>query len=509
MENLLAGLDLLWGWSNILLVVVGLTVGFVVGVLPGFSGANAAAIILPFSIGLSIEGALLLMVGIYAGASFAGAVPAILMNVPGTASAAATALDGYPMARQGNAELAIGVARMASAVGGVIAIAIVLTVIGPISQLALLFGAREMFIVAAFGLMIIAAVIGDDVWKGLLAGLLGLLIAAMSANPMTAQTRWTLGFIELYETVPFIPALIGLFAFTEMFSWISSGRDRLIQKAAAAPPSSSLREALARLKDGILTALSYPKTLLRSALLGTFVGSIPGTGQVVGTFLSYGIAKRTSRRPEQFGKGTPEGVVASEATDTAVTAGTLVPTLTLGIPGSGTAAVMLAALYLHGVQPGPRVMVTHGGEVYAVLLGLLVACVLILPIGVLLASPLVHVTRLRPSILFPAVIVLSSVGAFAVRSSMFDVGLALAFGFLGFGMRLSGYPVVPFVLGLILGPMAENNFLRALRLGRNDLGYFFASTSARVLWAMLALTIAYTVVRWLRSRRQRTRERVS
>lgn len=496
MSDLTLGLELLFNLSNVTWLVIGLVAGFLVGVLPGFSGANAAAVILPFSIGLSLEGALLLIVGIYAGASFAGAVPAILLNVPGTAGAAATALDGFPMAQRGEGELAIGIARMASAAGGLIAIVTVLSLMGPVSRLALLFGSREMFVVALFGLLIIATVVGDNVWKGLTAGFLGLLISTMSVNPLTAQTRWTLGFIELYEGVPFVPALIGLFAFTEMFFWARRAREQAKGLEPDAAPLRASGEGFKGTVHGIRVALSYPRTIVRAALLGVAVGAIPGTGQAVGNFLSYGLAKRFSKEREQFGKGSREGIVASEACDTAVTAGTLVPTLTLGIPGSGTAAVMLAAMYMHGVQPGPRVMTTHGPEVYAVLWGLMLAAILILPLGILLASPLVAITRIKPGALVPSVIAVSAVGAFAIRNSMFDVGVAFVFGVLGVALRSGGYPVIPVVIALILGPMAERNFLRAMRIGRNDLTYFLGSTSARILWGLLLLTVAYSIFKW-------------
>jgi putative tricarboxylic transport membrane protein len=497
-QNVGAGLELLLTPQAMMYLTLGVIGGFVMGVLPGFGGANAAALVLPFSIGLPTEVALILMAGIYAGASFAGAVPAILMNVPGTAGAAATAIDGYPLAEQGKAELAIGIARMASVAGGVISMLVILAIIGPLSDLALTFGAREMFVVALFGLTVIASVVGDSVRKGLLSALLGLLIAAMSASPLTAQPRFTLGFVQLYEDVPFIPAVIGLFAFTQMLilinrDWLVEGdiHERLADKATTL--GGRLRQSAADVWDGIRTTLSHPVAIVRASLLGTVIGVIPGTGTTVANFISYGEAKRRSKRPECFGKGAPEGIIASEACDNAVTGATLVPTLTLGVPGSATAAVMLAALYLHGVQPGPRVMLTHGAEAYAVLLALLVASVLILPIGILLATPLTYITRLRPRVLVPAVLLLCVVGAFAVRNSMFDVGLALAFGLLGLVLRLNGYPVVPLVLGLILGPLAERNFMRALQLGNNDPLYFFQSRTAVALWLLLLVTIGLAI----------------
>lgn len=507
MENILAGMELLLAPGPIFWLVFGIVAGFLVGALPGFSASNAAALALPFSIALSTESALILMAGIYAGASFAGAVPAILMNTPGTAGAAATALDGYPMARAGHAERAIGIARMASAVGGVISAVLILIVIGPMSSIALNFGARELFIVGLFGLVIIASVIGDNVRKGLIAGFLGLLIASMSASPLTAEPRFTLGFIELYDEVPFVPAVIGLFALTQMFILASQNQlteaDRdlpLGDEEGQASISQRIKTSLAEVWDGIRITLRYPVDIFRSSLLGMFMGIIPGVGTAVANFVSYAVARRRSRTPEDFGKGSPQGIIASEACDNAVTSGTLVPTLTLGIPGSATAAIMLAALYLHGVQPGPRVMVSNTGEAYAVLLSMLVASVLILPLGILLATPMVYIIRVRVAFLVPAVILLCVVGSFAVRNSMFDAGLALVFGLLGLLMRQFGYPAVPLILGLVLGPIIESNLLRALALGNNSVGYFFGSTYALVLWTMLAALIIFNLTRFIRGR---------
>lgn len=508
MENILAGLELLLRPEPILWLVFGVVAGFMVGALPGFVASNAVALVLPFSVALPIESALILMVAVYAGASFAGSMPAILINVPGTPESAATALDGYPMAQSGQAERAIGIARMSSVCGGVISAVIVLTVIGPLSSIALQFGARELFVLVLFGLFVISSVVGDDIRKGLIAALAGLLIAAMSANPLTAQPRFTLGFLELYEEVPLVPAIIGLFAFSQMF--VLATQDRLApaedgegtSQEGGAPPQLRLRSSIAEVWGGIRTTLSYPVDIVRSALLGSLIGIIPGVGTTVANFVSYGIAKRSSKTPEDFGKGAPQGIISSETCDNAVASGTLVPTLALGIPGSATAAIMLAALYLHGVQPGPQVMSNNAPEAYAVLLSMLVASLLILPLGVLLAAPLSRVTRIRPVFIVSAVMLVGVVGSFAVRNSLFDVGLALMLGLLGLLMRQYGYPVVPLVLGLVLGPLAEENFLRALSLGNNELGYFLGSNIAVILWILLIALIVFNVVKALWKRRQ-------
>lgn len=501
MEDLLAGLALVLAPAAMFYLVFGVTAGFIVGVLPGFSSANAAAILLPFTLILDVEVGLIFLVGIYAGASFSGGVPAILLNVPGTGSAAATALDGYPMAVQGKAERAIGIARAASAIGGALAALITLALLPPLARVAIQFGSLEMFLLAAFGLTVIATIVGSNTAKGLTSALLGVLISAMSASPMTGRARFDLGFLELYDQVPFVPALIGLFAVAQMVELVR--RKALVEGADMASMGigdgsirGRLRNSLVEFKAGVMTTLSYPKELIRATLIGTGIGAIPGAGTSVATFVAYGEAKRASKTPERFGHGAPEGVLAAEASENATAAGTLVPTLALGIPGGASAAVMLAALYLQGIRPGPQLFQENGPEAYAVLLGMFFASILILPLGAILATPMTYITRVRPALLVPSVTAFALIGSYSVRYLTFDVGLAVVFGLLATVMKLRGYPVVPMVLGLILGPLAEDNFLRALRLGNSEAAYFFQTTRpiALVLWALLILSVAYNLV---------------
>jgi|TARA_B110000259_G_scaffold182761_1_gene226901 putative tricarboxylic transport membrane protein len=507
MEDILAGAELLFQTGPLLWLVVGILIGFVAGAIPGVGSANAAALLLPFAIGLPVESSLILIGGLYAGCLFAAAIPAILINAPGEPGSAATALDGYPMALQGKAERAIGIARMASAAGGIIAGVVVLFVIGPLSDVALHFGAVEIFVVALFGLLVITVVIGDSVRKGVVAAALGLLIAAMSANPLTGQPRFTMGFIELYGDVPFVPAVIGIFGVAQMLN--IAAQNSVAHRAATTTDGDTGVTIIARFLlamreagGGILETLRYPVTIVRSAMLGLLIGIIPGMGTSTANFVSYGVAKQYARKPETFGKGAPEGIIASEASDNAVASGTLIPTLALGIPGSATAAIVLAALYLQGLQPGPRLMATEAPLVYALVLAAILASILIVPIGMVLAAPLALVTRVKPQFLVPAVLLCCIVGTYSVRGSIFDVGLLLVFGILSFVMQRLGYPIVPLVLGLVLGPIAEENLLRAMQLGNNKLSYFFESGIAQALWVGLALTMAYSVYRAIRKGRK-------
>lgn len=500
LDNITAGLELLMQPAPLMWLVVGVSVGFIVGVLPGLSTSNTAALLLPFAITLPLENSLVLIVSIYAGAQFGGAVPAILFNVPGEAGSAVTALDGYPLAKRGQAGLAIGIARMASVLGGVISGFFVLFLLQPLGALSLKFGAREMLAIIVLGLVVASSLMGGSARKGLLVGLLGLMFAVVGVSPGTAETRFTFGELQLYDGVPFLAALIGVFAITEMLMLIGSNLMQKRQRENSVQPGG-LRKETRDAIDGVKATLRQPGAVGRASAVGVILGIIPGLGAAVANFISYSFEKRRSKTPEEFGKGSHKGIIASEACDNAVAASSLIPTFTLGIPGSATMAVVLAAFYLQGIQPGPRVLETNNAEVYAVALALIAASILILPLGVLLAGPLASVTKVPLSFLVPTVLFMSMVGVYAIRNSIFDVGLALFFGVLGLLLRLNGYPVIPLILGIILGPMAEEYLQRSLLLADGP-GYFFGSIVVNILWALLVLALGAMAFSGLRERRK-------
>lgn len=511
-SGLLDGLNLVFDWQSLATILLGLVVGFTAGLMPGFSASSAAALVLSFSLLFNTEDALIFMIALYAGDLFSGAVPAIVMGIPGTPGAAVTALDGFPLTQQGRGALAVGAARMASTLGGVLGSLVVIVAIAPISHLALLFGSREMFAVAVLGLFIIGTVAGDQPLRGLLAGALGMIFATVGLDPITSQPRLTFGLLGLYDGLPIVAVIVGVFALSQVLTLANSrsgkirhtsadDQDEMRGETKGRPGLASLREAGA----GIRVTLSRPVLILRSTAVGLVVGLVPGAGSAIAGFASYAIAKRRSSEPESFGKGNPEGIIAAEAADHGVTAGTLVPTFTLGVPGSGTSAVMLAALYLHGVTPGPRVMVTNRPEVYAVLVGLLIASVLILPLGILFGTPMTRLASVSAGYLVPPVLMLSFVGAIARRGNYFDIGILLFFGLAGCLLRFCGYPTVPLILGLILGPLAESNFTRSLELGQGHLSYFLGSPTAMVLWLAVLAMLVLTFRKTMRARGERER----
>ena len=520
MSELLDGIAAGWGILDsptaLLLIVLGLVIGFIVGVVPGFGGASAVAVLLPFAVMLGPGNAVILMLAIYCGTAFGGSIPAILLNIPGEAGSAVVAIDGYPMARSGRPHLAVGISRMASAVGGVIGLLLTIVLIQPLAKIAVQIGPAEMFIVALIAIVTCSSLVGDSVIKGFIAGLLGMLIAMTGVGPVSASPRLDFGVLELFSGISLIPAVLGLFAFGEL---IIVSRELakpahlqgpgLVGTSLTAPRSTGRwRRALGledfgELVEGMRITLRNKATLLQSSVLGVFVGAIPGMGSSVAGFLAYGRAKDRSKEPESFGKGNPQGIIAPEACDNAVSGGLLVPVLTLGVPGNGTSAVLLAALYLNGVEVGPRLMSEHPDLAYGALLAALLASILILPLGILLAGPLIQFTKVRLEILIPIVLVLSVLGAYSAQNSMVDVVVALAFGLLAVVLRLCGYPIIPLFLGFILGPLTEASFVRSLALSQNDLSIFWETTPSKVLLVGLALVLLSSNRRLRRQRHRR------
>ncbi|WP_137287766.1 tripartite tricarboxylate transporter permease [Halorussus salinisoli] len=478
-ENLLTGLDILLTPTNILLIAIAVVVGTVAGSIPGFTGTNTVAIALPFTIPMRPESAVIFMAAIYVGAEYGGAIPAALINTPGTAGATATVLDAYPMSQQGKAGQALGISILSSALGGFASALILLFLLGPISKISYMFGQPEFFVLAIFGISMLASIVGDNPIKGLVAGLFGMLFAAMTVDPITGQKRLSFGFPELYSDVPFIPIIVGLFAISELFYLITEERVSETEFDV-----SSYQTIL----DGFSEVLRRPWQVVRAMVIGMTIGTIPGAGTSLANFVSWARAKSSSKNPEAFGNGTPEGVIASETSNNAVTSGSLIPTLVLGIPGSGTTAVILGALLLHGVRPGPGLMRDFSGEAMAIMLSLLVANIVLVVFAFSVSKYIIRVVLLPTKIIVPSILVLTVVGAFALHYSMFDAWFMILFGFIGYLMRETGYPIIPLVLGVILGPMAEQGFRRSLELSQGDPAILFTSSIITVvLWAFTVL----------------------
>ncbi|MAM13294.1 MAG: C4-dicarboxylate ABC transporter permease [Rhizobiaceae bacterium] len=469
----------------LVLAVCGVALGIVIGAMPGLTAAMGVAIMLPFTFGMDPISGLLMICGVFFGAVHGGTATAILLRIPGTPAAAATALDGYELTKKGKAGLALGTAAISAFLGGTGSV-IVLIFLGPIiARFALNFSAAESFALAAFGLSIISGISGRSPIKGLIAGFLGLLLATVGMDPMGGFPRFTGGFTELYQ-VPFIPVMIGLFAAAEAFSTLEKTAVSLKTKAALGrllPPWTVYR--------GLLL------TVFRSAGMGTMIGMIPGAGSDIAAYVAYNEARRFSKTPENYGKGEITAVAACEAGANGCTGGALLTMLTLGIPGDAVTAIMLGALTLQGLQPGPLLFQEHANLVFTLFVGMLFCYAVMVFMSFGAMRILGRVLQVPRSILTPAILALCIVGTYALNNSMFDVYIMLAAGVVGYFMQKWGFPASPIVLALIMGPMAEANFRRALSLSGGSYDFLYTRPITVVLLTAAILTLAVPLIRSL------------
>ncbi len=450
-ELFAAGFLSILQWKPLLMIFLGVTGGILVGSLPGLTATMGVALLVPFTFGLPIAEAMGMLLGIFSGAIYGGSISAILIGTPGTPAAAATLMDGYPLAQRGEAGRALSVSVVSSFVGGFTG-ALIMTFLSPqISKVALQFSAAEYFALATFGLSIIISVSGNSILKGIIAGLLGLLISTIGMDPISGYPRFTYGSIDLMEGPAFIPILIGLFAFAEVLKGVEelATREQIVSKISSVFPSmADIRRTW--------------KDFSKSAILGTFIGSIPGAGSDIAAFVGYSEAKRRSKHPEKFGNGAIEGVAAAESANNACTGGAMIPMLSLGVPGDAVTAILLGAFVIQGLRPGPLLYRDHMDVVYSVFAAMMIANVAMLIVGLIGIRFFAKVITVRKGILLPIIFVLSIVGSYSMRNSLFDVWLALCFGVIGFFLQRYRFPVSPILLALILGPMAEANLRRAL-----------------------------------------------
>lgn len=471
-------------------IVGAVAAGMVVGALPGLTATMAMALFLPFTFLMEPDIGLAVLMGLFAGGIAGGSIPAILLNVPGTPASAATALDGYPMTKRGRAGEALSMAIVASAIGGLVS-ALLMSVLAPmIARLALNFQAPEFFVLAIYGLTIIAAVAGKSLLKGYVAGLFGLIVGIIGLDPISGQQRLTFGSQELYGGIALIPVLIGVFGVTQALVMIRESTD------VGGPPRISGRKFVSG-----ADLRGSAGTIARGSLIGTCIGAIPGTGTDIGAFLSYSEAKRRPKIKIPFGKGNPQGVAASESANNAVVGGAMIPMFTLGIPGEAGTAVLLGGLLIHGLTPGPNLFSgPQSSIVYTIFAAFIIANVAILVIGTVAARLFAHVVRIPTHVLVPIIVLLCLVGSYAINNRLADVVVAILFGVLGYFMVTHDFPVSPLILGLILGPMAETNFRRAMTITHSDWTIFFTRPASLLFWALIVLSLIYV---WRNERKRR------
>ena len=456
----------------------GAFVGIVMGILPGLSATLAIALLTTLTIKLPANQAILVLICSYVGALYGGSRTAILLNIPGTAANAASCADGYALAKQGQAGRAIGIATSGAFVStlfGVICLAMFTPLL---AEVALQFGAFEFFWLALFGVTMSGSIVGHDPLKGWLMGLLGLFIAQVGQEGIYAYNRFTFGWDELAGGVALIPALVGAFGLAEVLTTLSDPIERKIIE----------------MKDSVLPRfreiLTYWRTVLRSGVIGVLTGLLPGVGEDAGAWMSYAAAKAVSKEPEKFGKGSIDGLMAAETGDMASIPGHIIPSLALGIPGSAPSAVLMAAMIIHGVQPGPMLMIQNPHFIYEVVAMTTLASITILLFGLFGVRPLLHILKVRRAILMPIVFLLCTIGAFATASRLFDIYAMLAIGLVAFFLRRRGYEMAPLVLGLVLGPLLDKSLRRGLVLSDGSLLPFFT----RPISLAFALVTVFTIL---------------
>ena len=476
---------LLFTLENILWINIGVFIGSVFAAIPGLSVILCVILFLPVTYSMTAIPGMMFLLGIYCAGGYGGSVSAILINTPGTPHAAATMLDGHPLSEQGRTKAALKIALYASTFGGIFS-ALMLLFLGPqVARVAAQLGTAEYFMVCVFGLTIIAGVSGKSMIKGLISACLGLLISCVGSDPMTSYDRFTFGISRLYLGLDLAVCLIGLFALVEIMSKAEKRLDRLNLD------TTQIKD------DGIITKEEYKRMarpVLLSSIIGVMVGIIPGTGASEASWFSYNTAKNMSKHPEEFGHGSVEGIAAAESANNAVTGATLIPLLTLGIPGDGTVAIMLSALMINGLNPGLSLFTTQGNIMYAIMLGLILVNIFMLLQGKFLTTLFAKVVSIPQEILTPIIVIFCFAGAYSVNENFFDVGVALIFGMLAWILRKLELPPVPILLGLVLGSMTETNFRRALLISNGNPKIFFSSVYCIIFLVLILLAVG-TIVR--------------
>ena len=455
LDLFLVGFDQILRPYPLLLLFLGTVGGVIVGCLPGFTITMGAALVLPLTFGMSSIEGLSAMIGVLVGGLAGGQITGILLGIPGTPSSVATVFDGYPMACKGEPGRALALGTWASFFGGLIGAVILMFFTPPLANMAMKFGPWEFFALVAFGLTIIASLSGKSITKGVIGGLLGLIAASFGTDPMTGIPRFNFGLNGLTGGFSFLPVLIGLFAFSQLMKNLEMSRSASQALVTDADLSFSSRDVLR-------TIFRQPVNLIRSSLIGVFVGALPGAGASIANILAYDQAKKSSKRSAEFGTGIADGIVASESANNGTGGGGLTPTMALGVPGDAVSAIMMGALILHGIQPGPLLIVEFPDLVYGVFVAFFIAHFFMLGIQLYGIKAFVRLTRIPLYLLIPSILVLCSVGSFSIHNRFFDIWVLFIFGLLGYLLTKAKIPLAPMILGVILGPMAETNFRRAL-----------------------------------------------
>jgi putative tricarboxylic transport membrane protein len=458
--------------------------GIFVGSLPGLTATMGVALLTTLTYSLDRDAAVLVLICMYVSAIYGGSRSAILLNIPGTPASAATTLDGFPLAQQGKARYAMALATAGSALGTLVGILLLVLIAPPLAEAALAFGSFEFFWLAVFGVIIAGQLTADSTpLKGYIAGILGLMVAMVGSEGIHSHIRFSFGTHQLAGGIALIPAMVGAFGLAEVLTAMWR------PVANMAKDQDSHDRTLPRLID----LWRYKFNIIRSGIIGTIVGILPGVGEDIGAWASYAAAKRMSKEPELFGKGSQEGLTAAETGNSAVVPGSLIPALTLAVPGSASAAVLIAALYIHGIRPGPMIMIEEPTFIYSVAAMLTMATLAILVFGLSLTRLFVMVLRIPREYLMPIVFTLCVIGPYALSQRIFDIWVMLAFGFIGFVLRQMNYPMAPLVLGIILGDLMDKSLRRGLSLSDGNISPFFTRPICMGFVIVILLSVALNI----------------
>lgn len=490
LDSIAIGLQHIFTIKVLLMIVAGLFGGLITGALPGLTATMAVALLVPFTFAMDPTEGLIVLGAIYMACIYGGSFSAILVNTPGTPSSIGTTFDGYPMAKKGEGERAILIATFASVYGGIIGVIFLLFLSPPLASVALKFGPPEYFWMAIFGVTIIASLASKNVIKGFVGGAIGFLISTIGIAPIGGDVRFTAGFPELQGGIELIVALIGFFCIPEALTMVGQ-RDKKFHLAEAGKVRGIFFKTLKEV-------MKKQGNLFRSSVLGTFIGILPGAGGNIANLVAYNEAVRVSKKPETFGTGIPDGIIATESSNNAVVGGGIIPLVTLGIPGAPPDAVLYGVLLLHGLRPGPELFTTHSKVIYTFILSLFVATILMLPVGVI-CGRLLHRTVVRLPIRFlaPIILFLTIIGSYSIRNNIMDVYIMLTLGVLGYILKRLEFHPGPIVLGLILGPIGEMGFVQALLMGQmlpNKWMIFFNRPLSWVLIIMSLLSLFWPLV---------------
>ena len=490
LSNLAAGFAVALTPINLLYCFLGSLIGTAIGVLPGLGPPATIALLLPVSYAIPATSAVILLAGIFYGAMYGGSTTSILLNIPGEAATVVTCLDGYQMARQGRAGVALAISAFGSFIAGTLAIVGLTLLAPPLALFALKFGPPENFALLLLGLMMVGYLAGASMTKGLLMACVGLLLGTVGLDPIMGTQRFTYGIFKLSEGFEFILVAMGLFGIGEILVNVE-------QTIKAEVIQTRIRGLLPNRDDWRIAAAP----IARGSLLGFFVGVLPGGGAIISSFLSYALEKKFSRDPARFGKGAIEGVAAPEAANNAAATGSFIPLLTLGIPGNASIAMIFAALLIHGVRPGPLLVTEKPDVFWGLIASMYIGNIMLLVLNLPLIGLWVKLLKVPYAMLAPLILVFVLIGAYSVNNSIFDVGITIAFGFLGYLMRKLDFEPAPLVLAMILGPQLEASLRRSLIYSRGDLGVFFERPIAATLMALALLMLLSPVLRWTLSRK--------